>query len=199
MSSRDSDDQTDSRTVGDRPLVSDRGAGTGDRSADPGREGSDKSLVCPVCATRHLGTERFCQRCGIPLVFVGSERSVSVSPAHAHARKIKPQLADGPLVRVAGARNQVEAEFIQGLLLEEGVPSVLRRSRGFDVPDFLAAGPRDVLVPASGAPTASEVLLQADLAPTGDPPPLPAARLAVGLLLSAGVVAVVAWAVTQVA
>ena len=47
-------------------------------------------------------------------------------------------------MRVAGARNQAEAEFIQGLLLEEGVPSMLRRTRGFDVPDMLAAGPRDV-------------------------------------------------------
>ena len=34
------------------------------------------------------------------------------------------------------------------MLLEEGIPSLLRRSGGFDVPDFLAAGPRDVLVPA---------------------------------------------------
>ena len=57
-------------------------------------------------------------------------------------------------MRVAGGRNQAEAEFIQGLLLEEGVPSLLRRSRGFDVPDYLAAGPRDVLVPESGAPAA---------------------------------------------
>jgi hypothetical protein len=46
------------------------------------------------------------------------------------------------------------------------VPSVLRRSAGFDVPDFLAAGPRDVLVPEAGAQTAREVLLQADMAPT---------------------------------
>jgi hypothetical protein len=69
-------------------------------------------------------------------------------------------------VRVAGGRNQSEAEFIQGLLLEWGVPSVLRRTAGFDVPDFLAAGPRDVLVPEAGAETAREVLLQADLAPT---------------------------------
>ena len=66
-------------------------------------------------------------------------------------------------MRVAGGRNQAEAEFIQGLLLEEGVPSMLRRSAGFDVPDYLAAGPRDVLVPASGAATARDVLLQADL------------------------------------
>ena len=37
---------------------------------------------------------------------------------------------------------------------------------GFDVPDFLAAGPRDVLVPSAGRETAREVLLEADMAPT---------------------------------
>jgi hypothetical protein len=61
-------------------------------------------------------------------------------------------------VRVAGARNQAEAEFLQGLLLEEGIPSLVRRNRGFDVPDFLAAGPRDVLVPQSGEPAARDAL-----------------------------------------
>ncbi len=40
--------------------------------------------------------------------------------------------------------------MIQGLLLEEGIPSLVRRSGGFDVPDFLAAGPRDIVVAASG-------------------------------------------------
>jgi hypothetical protein len=79
------------------------------------------------------------------------------------ARRIKPQYSEGALVRVAGARNQTEADFIQGLLLEEGIPSLQRRARGFDVPDFLAAGPRDVLVPASGAPAARDVLLQSEL------------------------------------
>jgi hypothetical protein len=79
------------------------------------------------------------------------------------ARRIKPQYSEGELVRVAGARNQTEADFIQGLLLEEGIPSLQRRSRGFDVPDFLAAGPRDLLVPASGASAAREVLLESDL------------------------------------
>ena len=53
-------------------------------------------------------------------------------------------------MRVAAARNQPEAELLQGLLLEEGIPSMVRRSGGFDVPDFLASGPRDVLVPAVG-------------------------------------------------
>ena len=89
-----------------------------------------------------------------------------LSDAHGRWRKIDPTLTEGELVRVAGGRNQAEAEFIQGLLLEWGVPSILRRSAGFDVPDYLAAGPRDVLVPEAGAETAREVLLQADLAPT---------------------------------
>ena len=40
---------------------------------------------------------------------------------------------------------------------------MLKRSAGFDVPDMLAAGPRDVLVPRSGAEVAREVLMQAEL------------------------------------
>jgi hypothetical protein len=65
---------------------------------------------------------------------------------------------EGPLVKVAFARNQAEAEMLQGLLLEGGVPSVLKRSRGFDNPDFLAAGPHDVMVAQSHARTARELL-----------------------------------------
>jgi hypothetical protein len=74
------------------------------------------------------------------------------------ARKVRPEYTDGPLVKVAGARHQAEAELIEGLLLEEGIPALTRRAGGFDVPDFLAAGPRDILVPASGADAAREVL-----------------------------------------
>ena len=59
--------------------------------------------------------------------------------------------------------NQAEAEFVQGMLLEEGIPSTLRRTRGFDVPDMLAAGPRDVMVPASGHAAARDVLLEAEI------------------------------------
>lgn len=68
----------------------------------------------------------------------------------------------GPLIKVAYGRNQAEAELMQGLLSEEGIPSVLKRSGGFDNPDFLAAGPHDVMVTAQIAPRAREVL--ADLA-----------------------------------
>src|SRR5882762_11031581 len=107
----------------------------------------------------------------MPLVYAGAKfgGAEHITTAHERARKIKPQYAEGALVRIAGARNQAEAEFIQGLLLEEGVPSLLRRTAGFDVPDFLAAGPRDVLVPQAGLDTAREVLLEAEL--ISDRPP----------------------------
>lgn len=62
------------------------------------------------------------------------------------------------LVKVAYARNLVEAEMIQGRLRQADIPSMVRRNGGFDVPDFLAAGPRDVLVPASQADRARQLL-----------------------------------------
>jgi hypothetical protein len=67
---------------------------------------------------------------------------------------------DGKLVKVAFARNQVEAEMLQGLLSEAGIPSVLQRSFGFDNPDFLASGPRDVMVNKGAAQRAREVLAE---------------------------------------
>jgi hypothetical protein len=64
----------------------------------------------------------------------------------------------GKLVKVAYAQQQAEAEMIQGLLSEHGIPSMLRRAAGFDVPDFLAAGPREVLVAEELMARAREVL-----------------------------------------
>lgn len=62
------------------------------------------------------------------------------------------------LVKVAYAQNQAEAEMIQGLLSEHGIPSMLKRAPGFDVPDFLAAGPRQVFVSDAVVEEAREVL-----------------------------------------
>ena len=59
------------------------------------------------------------------------------------AGRIDPRYTQGDLVRVARAQHQAEAEFVQAPLIEEGIPSMVRRSAGFDVPDMLAAGPRD--------------------------------------------------------
>ena len=121
-----------------------------------------------------------------------------LSDAHGRYRKIDPQFIEGELVRVAGGRNQAEAELIQGLLLEWGVPSLLRRTAGFDVPDFLAAGPRDVFVPEAGAETAREVLLQADLAPTTGAPSRPRPLVLAAVVgLGGAVTALVAWLAFQ--
>src|SRR5204862_6887512 len=150
------------------------------------------------CATTHPLSERFCPECGMPLTYAGVEEE-PVTARQERARKIKPQLSEGALVKVAGARNQAEAEFLQGLLLEEGVPSTLRRARGFDVPDFLAAGPRDVLVPASGAQVARDVLLESDLGSTlpgssGVDAPL---RVLAGVIIAVALVAIIAWIGTE--
>jgi hypothetical protein len=117
-------------------------------------------LVCPVCHASHAADERFCTACGMPLVHAPGAAAPPPKDSRLaeRARKIRPGYAEGPLVRVAGARHQAEAELIQNLLLEEGVPSLVRRSGGFDVPDFLASGWRDVLVPSSGADAARELL-----------------------------------------
>jgi hypothetical protein len=159
--------------------------------------GADR-LYCPACGVAYSDEERFCPDCKLPLV-QGEGAIDAVSERHKRARKIKPQLTEGRLVRVAGGRNQAEAEFIQGLLLEEGVPSLLRRSAGFDVPDFLAAGPRDVLVPESALGTAREVLLEGELI-SDEPVPRPVApgRLLAGLLIALALGALVVWLASRI-
>lgn len=114
-------------------------------------------LVCPSCGREFPASERFCERCHMPLV-----HSAAADPKpgtrRERARKIRPEYAEGTLVKVARAGSQPEAEFIEGLLLEEGIPCMLRRSAGFDVPEVLAGGARDVMVPESGAQAAREAL-----------------------------------------
>ncbi len=150
------------------------------------------TLACPSCRRRHGDEERFCDACGLPLVPEGGPAEAQLDERGQRVRKIKRQLSEGDLVGVAVGRHLPEAELIQNLLLEEGVPSTLRRSRGFDVPEMLAAGPRDVMVPQSGAQTAREILLQADKA---DRPSsgglIPPGRMLAGLLGAFGLAGVV--------
>ena len=164
-------------------------------------ERATQLLICPSCAVTYALDERFCRECGMPLTYAGRTGiDEPVSAAHERARKIKPQFTEGALVRVAIARHQAEAELIQGVLLEEGVPSVLKRTRGFDVPDMLAAGPRDVLVPASGVATAREALMQADLLDTSErDAAVRPARLMFWLLASVALVAIIAWVGVEIA
>lgn len=161
----------------------------------------ERPLVCVGCGARYPASERFCPSCRLPLGYPGAEAAeAGLSDRRRRMRKIKPQLTEGRLVRVVGARNQAEGEFIQALLLEAGVPSVLRRSAGFDVPDFLAAGPRDVLVPAAGVETAREVLLQAQLAPAqAAGSAVSPVRLLAALVLALALGALVVWLISELA
>ena len=131
----------------------------------------------------------------MPLVPRGGEPlDAPLSEAHGRARKIDPRYAEGELVRVAGGRNQAEAELIQGMLLEEGIPSILRRTAGFDVPDYLAAGPRDVLVPEAGREAARDLLQQADMAPSAGAAARPnPVKLLLAIGLGGAAAALLAW------
>jgi hypothetical protein len=75
----------------------------------------------------------------------------------------------GPLVKVGFGRTQAEAELLQGLLTEAGIPSVLKRSRGFDNPDFLASGPHDVFVASDLAEDARRLLAETMVEEGADP------------------------------
>jgi hypothetical protein len=161
-------------------------------------------LTCSRCAISHDAGERFCRQCGMPLVYAGAREQEPITGAHEKARKVRPQYARGDLVRVTGGRNLSDAELIQGILLDQGIPSILRRTRGFDVPDFLAAGPRDVMVPESGYEPARALLSDADLLTAETPPgSMPGigspARLALGIAIAFVLALALVWVLYQVA
>jgi len=115
-------------------------------------------LHCPSCAREYPASERFCEACGMPLVHEAGAVH-EATERQRRARKIKPQYTEGGLVKVARADNRPEAEFISNLLLEEGIPSMLRTAFGAAIvtyaPQIAAV---DVLVPESGAQAAREAL-----------------------------------------
>ncbi len=61
-------------------------------------------------------------------------------------------------MKVAVAPNETSALMMEGILKDAGIPSLTQRARGFDAPDFLSAGPRDVLVPDSLLGEAKQIL-----------------------------------------
>jgi hypothetical protein len=159
---------------------------------------SEQPLTCSRCALPHSIDERFCRNCGMPLVYAGTREEEPITEAHERARKIRPQFAHGDLIRVTGAHSLADGEMIQSILLDHGIPSMLRRTRGFDVPDFLAGGPRDVLVPQSGYEAARDLLAGSALLTAEEPPEgLPGigspARLALGLIAAVGVAALIVY------
>ena len=61
-------------------------------------------------------------------------------------------------VKVAAAPDESIALLMDGVLKDAGIPSLIQRAPGFDAPDFLSAGPRDVLVPDSFLEEARQIL-----------------------------------------
>jgi hypothetical protein len=119
----------------------------------------------------------------------------------------------GKLIKVGFARNQAEAEMLQALLLESDIPSVLKRSGGFDAPEFLAAGPRDIWVNRGHAEDARQILAEtlteseseereelegeAGLRATGGEPTSPG-RLALYVAAGLVVAIVIVWIVYEI-
>jgi hypothetical protein len=171
---------------------------------------AERPLSCPRCAETFPLSERFCPTCNMPLVYSGGGGEAPITESHERARKVKPQYARGEPVKVGFARNQAEAEMLQGMLLEEGIPSMAKRTRGFDVPDYLAGGPRDILVPQTGAEAARNVLQSTELESegaeldelrgqerlqaSGDTPP---GRLAVWVLVALAAAFAIVWVLYQ--
>ena len=119
----------------------------------------------------------------------------------------------GKLVKVGFARNQAEAEMLQALLLQSDIPSILKRARGFDAPEFLAAGPHDIWVNQGHAEEAKRILAdtmtesegeereeldgEAHLRDTGGDPMSPQ-RLAMWVIGGAIVAILVIWIVFEI-
>jgi hypothetical protein len=77
--------------------------------------------------------------------------------------------------RVAVAANQAEAELLQGVLADAGIPSNWRRTGG-DLPELLAAGYREIYVPAGAAEEAQALLATLEV-DSSEPDPEPTRRV----------------------
>ncbi|HEY1774978.1 MAG TPA: DUF2007 domain-containing protein [Solirubrobacteraceae bacterium] len=113
----------------------------------------DDPLLCLACGRTHAGSERFCAECGTPLVHEYGEEHVP-SERQRVARKIKPQYTNGPLVELLRAGNQPQAEFIANLLLEEGIPCMIRNP----LAGYSLTGEHIIVVPESAVQAAREAL-----------------------------------------
>jgi hypothetical protein len=112
---------------------------------------------------------------GAALARTLTETSAAPEPARdATAAPVGAVQPDGT-VRVALAANQAEAELLQGVLQEAGIPSNWRRTGG-DLPELLAAGYREIYVPAAAAGEAQALLATLET-PDSEPEPAPTRRI----------------------
>lgn len=133
--------------------------------------------ICPFCGNKFQPGASACPTCDLPLL-VEHARVGAVT-----ASAPRSEFGSGDLRRVAVAANQAEAEMLEGLLRSEGIPCVVRRSFGSDVPDFLAAGRRDILVPAGGFAAARSLLQLPETTDLPSPSPWAVAAAVLGGLV----------------
>ena len=107
---------------------------------------------CPFCGLSLPANAQTCPHCDLPLITPTADIA-----DHEHPEP-RPEYCRGKLRVVVSAANQAEGEMIEGLLRGQGIPCLVRRAAAADVPDFLAAGWRDVMVPESGHAAACELL-----------------------------------------
>lgn len=137
---------------------------------------------CPFCGQELPAGAETCPHCDLPLAApAGEDRGDRFPPP-------LREYCEGRLVRVISASNQSEAELLEGLLRSERIPCVVQRSLGSDVPDFLASGWRDVMVPESGVAAARQMLNlppQQEALPKPQPVRLALYMFAAGMVLLA--------------
>jgi len=61
-------------------------------------------------------------------------------------------------VQVAFANNVAEADLVQGILREDGIPSITRKPNGTFLTDLFGIGAREILVPAAAEERARDLL-----------------------------------------
>lgn len=104
---------------------------------------------------RHTGGQA--AEAGAALVRALAEPSPAPDPPRAAAAEAVGAPQPDGTVRIAVAANQAEAELLQGVLADAGIPSNWRRTGG-DLPELLAAGYREIYVPTDAAAEAQALL-----------------------------------------
>ena len=72
--------------------------------------------------------------------------------------RVRPEYTHGDLVTVTTVSNVAEGEMLRGMLLEEGIPSMVRPARSSVIPQALGTGPHEVVVPESAYETAYQLV-----------------------------------------
>jgi Putative prokaryotic signal transducing protein len=125
-------------------------------------------------ALRHAGGQA--AEAGAALARALAEPSPAAeAPRSATAAPVGAIQPDGT-VRVAVAANQAEAELLQGVLDDAGIPSTWRRTGG-DLPELLAAGYREIYVPADAADEAQALLATMETPSSEEPDVAPTRRI----------------------